>query len=135
MTRMFNSKGGTSPRRSGDRVERIIAKDLGEQRTVGSGAFKFSNKNLTGDIDVHDNEGREFVKLEVKASGTINTKGERSYNLTTKVLDQMQDEAESAHELGALILYFKNGRTYTIMPYEHWKELLELAKLGRTMLQ
>ena len=72
-------RGGKSPKDKGSRVERLVAKELGTQRTVGSGAFKQSNKNLTGDMDVRDNEGKEFIKLEVKYSGTINTKGERSY--------------------------------------------------------
>lgn len=125
-------RGGTSPRAKGDRVERLVAKDLGEQRTVGSGAFKYSNKNLTGDIDVRDNEGRDFVKLEVKYSGQVNAKGEKSYVLTTSVLDQMEKEAHDAGELGALVLQYKGGKRYAIMTFEDFQKIIELAKLGRS---
>src|SRR5690349_17469071 len=52
------ARGGLSPRRAGDRVERLVAKELGEKRNVGSGAFKNTNKNLTGDLDIHDNNGK-----------------------------------------------------------------------------
>lgn len=126
------AKGGKSPRAAGNRVERIVAKELGEKRTVGSGAFKNTNKNLTGDIDVRDNEGQEFVKLEVKYSGIVNTKGEKTYPLTTTVLDQMEKEAHDAGELGALVLQFRGGRRYAILSFDDFHNLLELAKLGRT---
>jgi hypothetical protein len=126
-------KGGISPRKAGSRVEKIVADKLGEQRTVGSGAFKQSNKNLTGDIDVHDHEGRDFIKLEVKMTGRIDTSGAKSFILTEKVLNQMQEEAEAAKELGALVIHFKGGKQYVCMPFEHWQQLLELAKLGRSM--
>lgn len=125
-------KGGLSPRKAGDRVERIVADKLGEKRTVGSGAFKSSNKNLTGDIDVRDNEGKDFIKLEVKMTGSVTTTGDKSYTLTSKVLDQMVKEAEDAHELGALVIHFKGGKEYVAMSFEHWNQLLELAKLGRS---
>ncbi len=126
-------KGGNSPKAKGDRVERLVANELGEKRTVGSGAFKNTNKNLTGDIDVRDNEGKEFIKLEVKYSGAVNTKGEKSYVLTTTVLDQMEKEAHDAGELGALVLQYKGGKRYAIIPFADFTSLLELAKLGRTL--
>jgi hypothetical protein len=126
-------KGGLSPRRKGDRVEREFAKDLGEKRTVGSGAFKNTNKNLTGDMDVRDNEGREFIKCEVKYSGVVNTKGEKVYPLTTTVLDQMEKEATDAGEIGVLLLQYKGGKRYAILSFEHFQSFLELAKLGRSM--
>lgn len=126
-------RGGKSPRRSGDRVEKIVARDLGEQRTVGSGAFKQSNKNLTGDIDIHDNEGKAFVKLEVKYSGTVTTKGEKCYTLTTGVLEQMEKEAHEAGELGALIVQFKRGKRYAIVSWDDFHRMVELAKLGQTV--
>lgn len=124
-------KGGKSPRKAGDRVERIVADTLGEKRTVGSGAFKNTNKNLTGDIEVRDAEGKEYMKLEVKMTGQINTKGERSYTLTMPVLEQMEKEAHDAHELGALVIYFKGGKKYVVMPFDDWHILLEDAKRGR----
>lgn len=126
-------RGGLSPKRSGTRVEREVAKKLGEKRTVGSGAFKQSNKNLTGDIDIHDNEGKPFVKLEVKYTGSVTTKGEKSYTLTTGVLDQMEKEAHEANELGALILQFKGGKRYAIVSFDDFTKIIELAKLGRTI--
>lgn len=125
-------KGGKSPQASGKRFERIVAKDLGEQRTVGSGAFKYSNKNLTGDIDTHDNEGRAYIKLELKVTGQVNTAGEKVFSLKEAVLKQMEDEAHAAKELGALVFHYKNGKTYVVMSYDDWKIMLHDAKLGRT---
>lgn len=127
------SKGGLSPRKKGDRAELAIAKDFGERRTPGSGAFKNTNKNLEGDIDIRDNEGVPFIKLEIKYTGQVDTTGAKSYNLTTKVLDQMEKEAVEAHELGALIIHYKGGKKYAVIPYEHFKSLVELAKMGRSM--
>lgn len=129
------ARGGLSPRRAGDRVERLVAKELGEKRNVGSGAFKNTNKNLTGDIDIHDNDGKPFVKLEVKYTGQIDTKGAKVYPLTTKVLDQMEKEAHEAGEIGALTLQFKGGKRYEILLHEDFLQLVEWAKLGRAQLK
>jgi hypothetical protein len=126
-------KGGKGPRASGNRVERIVAKELGGTRTPMSGAVKQSNHNLTGDVEVNDNEGKPFLKLEVKYSGSITPKGEKSYTLTTGVLDQMEKEAHEAGELGALVLQFKGGKKYAIIGFTDFGELIELAKLGRTI--
>jgi hypothetical protein len=125
-------KGGKSPQRSGKRVEKVVADKLGEQRTVGSGAFKKSNKNLTGDIDVHDNEGKAYIKLEVKTTGAVNAAGEKTYSLNEKVLKQMEEEAHVAGELGALVIHYKNGKSYVVMPFDDWKIMLADAKLGRS---
>lgn len=128
-------KGGAGPRRSGNRVERLVAQSIGGERTVGSGAYKHSNRNLTGDVEVRDNEGRDFLKLEIKASGTISAKGEKSYSIKQPELKQMKDEAEANKELGALIFHFKGEsieNSWVIMPYSHFKEMVEDAKLGRT---
>jgi hypothetical protein len=128
-------KGGNSPRKAGDRVERKIADTLGEKRNVGSGAFKQTNKNLTGDIDVRDNEGRDYVKMEVKMTGQLNTKGEKVYSLQEKVLKQFVAEAHAAKELAALAVHYKNGDTFVVMPLSDWQRMLEDAKLGRTAQQ
>ena len=129
-------KGGKGPRRSGDRVEKIVARNLGGERTIGSGAFKNTNHNLTGDVEVYDNERQPFIKLEVKASGIISANGEKVYSLAKSTLDQMVREADEAKEIGAMFLHFKGQSVedgYIIMQNRHWKELLELAKLGRTI--
>ena len=125
-------KGGKSPRAAGNRVERIVADKLGEKRNVGSGAFKNTNKNLTGDIDVRDTEGKDFIKLEVKMSGAVNAKGEKSYTLTEPVLLQCEQEAHAQGELAALAIHYKNGKTWVAMPFVDWEVLVGLAKLGRT---
>lgn len=129
-------KGGLGPRKSGDRVERMVAKQTGGQRNIGSGAFKNTNKNLEGDVDIPDADGRPLVKLEVKASGVISAKGERTYALSKSVLDQMVREAEMNKEIGALWLHFK-GQTleegYLIMQARDWLRFLELAKLGASV--
>jgi hypothetical protein len=129
-------KGGKGPRRSGDRVERMVAKNLGGSRTPGSGAIKDSNRNLTGDVEVPDALGRFFLKMEVKASGIISAKGEKNYSLSKKVLDQMFNEAEASKELGMLWIHFKGQNIedgYGIIQGKHLKELIELAKIGHAL--
>jgi hypothetical protein len=131
-------KGGKSPRASGNRVEKLVARNLGGERTIGSGAFKNTNHNLTGDVEVYDNEKRPFIKLEVKASGLLTAAGEKSFVMKRSVLDQMVKEADDAHELGALFLHFKGQSVddgFIVMSNKHFKELVELAKLGRTVLK
>ena len=137
-TRRENKRGGKGPRKSGDRVERMVAKATGGQRNPGSGAFKNSNKNLVGDVDVNDADGTPLVKIEVKACGTLNTKGEKSYALSKGVLDQMVKEAEDNSEIGALFLHFKGESLddgYVIMKTKHWNQFLEYAKLGATLVK
>lgn len=124
------SKGGKSPRAKGDRAEREIGKLLGEKRTVGSGAFKNTNKNLEGDMDVRDKNGKEFIKLEIKYTGSLTTTGEKSYTLTEKVCKQMIEEAHAAGELGALVVHFKNGKKFVLMEVNDWHKLVELARIG-----
>jgi hypothetical protein len=129
-------KGGAAPRRSGTRVERLVTKHLGAERTVGSGAFKHTSHNLTGDGELRDSEGKDFIKLEIKASGAISAKGEKIYTIKKDELDQMVKEADEAHEKGALVFHFKGqpiDKAYVIMSMEHFKELVDEAKLGRTM--
>ena len=129
------TKGGSAPRRSGNRVERLVAKSLGGERTVGSGAYKHTNHNLTGDVEVRDNEGRDWLKLEVKATGAVTSKGEKSYCIKLTELEQMQREAHEANEKGALIFHFKGQpieKAWAILSMEDLKELIDEAKLGRT---
>ena len=133
-----NKRGGKGPRRSGDRVERMVAKEIGGSRNPGSGAFKNTNKDLTGDVSVNDADNKPLMKIEVKACGTLNTKGEKSYALSKAVLDQMVKEAEDGNQLGSLFLHFKGESLddgYAIMLVRHWKQLLELAKLGATLVK
>jgi hypothetical protein len=125
-------RGGKSPQQAGRRIERVIATKLGEKPTVGSGAFKSSNKNLTGDVDVRDNEGKDYVKLEIKMTGAVNAAGDKVYALQEKVLKQMEEEAHANRELGALVIHYKNGKQYVVMPFADWMSMLEDAKLGRT---
>ena len=124
-------KGGKSPQRAGKRVEKIVATQLGEKPTVGSGAFKGGNKNLTGDIDVRDNDGRDWIKLEVKMTGAVNAGGDPVYSLNAKVLKQMEDEAHAAGELAGLVVHYKGGKQYVVMPFDDWKLLIADAKLGK----
>lgn len=125
-------KGGKSPQASGRRVEKIVATKLGEKPTIGSGAFKQSNKNLTGDVDVRDNEGRDYIKLEIKATSAVNAAGEKTYSLQEKVLKQMEEEAHANRELGALVIHYKNGKQYVVMAFQDWSDMLADAKLGRS---
>lgn len=131
-------KGGKGPRRSGDRVERMVAKELGGSRTPGSGSIKDSNRNLKGDVEIPDINNEFFIKMEVKASGLISAKGEKSYTLTTDVLEQMFNEAEESGEVGVLWIHFKGQAIrdgYGILKGEHLKELIELAKIGHAQLK
>lgn len=130
----IRKKGGKSPRRTGDRVERLVAKELGEQRNVGSGAYKNSNKNLTGDLDIRDTKGRAFIKVEVKYTGQVTTKGEKVYPLTTTVLEQMEKEAHDVGEIGVLTLQFKGGKKYEIMTHEDFLTLVDLARAGHALI-
>lgn len=131
-------KGGAGPRKSGARVERIVAKALGGERIPGSGAIKNSNKDLTGDVEIRDADNRPMLKLEVKASGEIHTSGSKSYSLQKKTLEQMLKEATDANQLGALLIHFKGDtldQGYTIMSTRQFQELVEMAKLGRTIMR
>lgn len=117
--------GGRSPRDQGNRAERLVAKYLGGERIVGSGAYKFSNKNLVGDVDVWIGP-RPYLKLEVKTTAKTGVNGP-VFSLTAKVLDQMQREAEQYNELGCVWIHYKNNRPendITVWPINH---LLQFA--------
>jgi hypothetical protein len=129
-------RGGKSPRQQGARVERMVAKHTGGTKTIGSGAFKNTNHNLEGDVEVPDADGKPLVKLEVKACGVISAKGEKSYALSKNMLDQMVKEAEAVNEIGAAWIHYKGQSIeegYIIMQAKHWTRFLELAKLGATL--
>lgn len=130
--------GGAAPRQSGNRVERLVAAHLGGKRIPGSGAIKNSNHNLEGDVMLKDDQDRPFMKLEIKASGMISAKGEKSYNIKLPELQQMEREASNAHEKGAFVFHFKGeaiDNSWVIMSMAHFKELVDEAKLGRTARQ
>lgn len=117
--------GGRSPRDQGNRAERLVAKYLGGERVVGSGAYKYSNKNLVGDVDVWLS-GRPYIKLEVKTTGRTNKNGP-VYSLPYTVLEQMQREAEQYNEFGCVWVHYKNNRTHqdiTVWPVHHLANLV-----------
>ena len=122
--------GGRSPRDQGNRAERLIAKYLDGERIVGSGAYKFSNKNLVGDVDVWIGP-RPYLKLEVKTTGKTGPNGP-VYSLTSKVLEQMEREAEQYKELGCVWVHYKNNRTQadiTVWPLKHFQQFVMDAGL------
>lgn len=121
-------------RNFGKSVERQVAKIVGGERTPMSGAVKNSNRNLTGDVEVKDALGRDFMKLEVKGTSNSTPKGDKTFTLKKSVLDQTFYEAEEAHEIGALYIHWKGGsyeqEDYVILESKHFIRLIELAKLG-----
>lgn len=129
-------KGGKSPRDAGNRAERTIAKQVGGDRVPGSGSIKNTNHNLKGDIEVKDDMGRQFVKLEVKLSGAVTSKGEKTFPLTKKIVEQAKKEAEEVGEIGAVVIRYKGDpetEGLVVMPLDHFTKLLNLAKAGNTL--
>lgn len=151
------AEGGASRKEINDRnrnfgkaVERNVAKILdsengSSQRVPGSGAFKFSNKNLTGDVEVRDASGREFLKVECKGVSTLTPKGDRTFTLRKDVLDQAFKEARDAQELAAVWIHWlgvsyeqedhvvvpgDEGEAHALIPSSMFIQLVELAKLG-----
>lgn len=130
-------------RNFGKDVERQVAKKTGGERTPGSGAFKFSNRNLTGDVQVNDELGRGLCKIECKGVSIINAKGEKTFTLKKSVLDQAFQEADKQGEIGVVWIHFLNnnydddfvafvdeqGDAY-VTRSRHFVRLLDLAKLG-----
>jgi hypothetical protein len=130
-------------RNYGKDVERSVAKKVGGERTPGSGAFKFSNRNLTGDVQVNDALGRGLCKIECKGVSVISAKGEKTFTLKKSVLDQAFKEADVQGEIGVVWIHFLNnnydedfvafmdekGDAYMIRS-RHFVRLLDLAKLG-----
>lgn len=130
-------KGGTSPRQAGNRAEKQVADLVGGDRVPGSGSIKNTNHNLKGDIEVKDSKGRQFVKLEVKLSGAIDSRGEKTFPLTKKITEQAQKEAEEVGEIAAVVIRFKGdpvGKELVVLPMSHFKELLEYAKAGHGLV-
>lgn len=131
-------------RRFGKDVERQVAKHVGGERTPGSGAFKFSNRNLTGDVQVNDAMGRGLCKIECKGVSIISAKGEKTFTLKKSVLDQAFQEADKQGELGVVWIHWLNGSYDNddfvammddggdayLFRSRHFKRLIELAKLG-----
>lgn len=123
-------RGGAGPKKIGSRVERQVMKEYGGERTPGSGAFKHGSKNLTGDGEkkLGDNLA---IKFEVKYCGTVTSKGEKTFPMGLKVVQQMIREAEEANQIGALHIQYKNepisegGLVVMWMP--HFKKLLAAA--------
>ena len=121
----------------GKQTERAVAKITGGERTPMSGAIKYSNRNLTGDVEVKDVRGRDFVKIEVKATSAIAPNGDKSFSLKKSVLDQTFREAEDAGEIGACFIHWKNGDyqdDYVVLKSEHFINFLELAKVGSAVV-
>jgi hypothetical protein len=118
-------------RQAGKRAEQRVAKDLGGERTPLSGAVKYSNRNLTGDVEVRNAKGRDFMKIEVKNTAQFTASGEKSFTIKLPVIEQCLKEAHEAHEIAAVAFTFKgDGRIFYIFGGEDIRELVELAKLG-----
>lgn len=118
-------------RAMGKQAERRVAKLVGGERTPMSGAVKNSNRNLTGDVEVRDAMGRDFMKIEVKVSSQTTASGEKSISIKRSWLEQAFRESKEAHEIGALAFRFKNDdKDYFIFTDEDIVELIEKAKLG-----
>src|SRR6478735_277456 len=128
----------------GKAVERQVAKVVGGERTPGSGAFKNSNRNLTGDVQVNDELGRGLCKIECKGVSVISAKGEKTFTLKKSVLDQAFQEADKQGEIGLLWIHWFNGSYMEddyvafmdnvgdayVMRSRHLVRLLDLAKIG-----
>lgn len=120
-------------RNFGKATERAVAKQMGGERTPMSGAIKNSNRNLTGDVEVKDALGRDFLKIEVKATSLLDPRGDKMFTIKLPVLQQAFREAEEAGEIGCVAFHFKNEpheKIYYIWEGAHATRLVELAKLG-----
>lgn len=130
-------KGGKGPRQAGNRVEKIVARAVGGDRVPGSGSIKNTNHNLKGDVEVKDTKGRQFVKLEVKMSGAITSKGEKTFPLTKGITDQARKEAEEVGEIAAVVVHYKGSSVddaLVVLPMPHFQELLNYAKAGHGLI-
>jgi len=130
----------------GKSVERAVAKLVGGERTPGSGAFKTSDRNLTGDVAVWDAEGVGLAKIECKGTSTITPKGDKTFTMKKSVMYQTWFEAIAADELPILWVHWKNGdylddavmvvgdpatdEVHPLVPARMFLELIRLAKLG-----
>lgn len=115
----------------GNRAERLVAKYMDGQRVVGSGAYKHSNKNLLGDVDVRVNN-RDYLKIEVKTTGRTHEARGMFYTVTSPVLKQMKQEAEQYDQLGCLWVHFKGSspsQDYVFFPILHLTHFIERAGL------
>jgi hypothetical protein len=126
-------------RNFGKAVERKVADLTGGHRTPMSGAIKHSNWNLTGDVEVKDASGRDFLKIECKGTSTITPKGDKTFSLKKSVLDQAVKEAEDVGEIGVLYVHWANANyehdDYVILKNAHFLRFLELAKIGHAVEQ
>jgi hypothetical protein len=128
--------GGRTPKEVGKRAEREVAKKLGGDRIPGSGALKKGPRDLTGDVQIPDADGRPYIKAEVKVCGTLDALGRKSFRVTWEVVDQMIREAETAGQLGILDVHFKGesyGHDLIVMKAAHFQQFLEDAKAGRAV--
>ena len=136
-------------RNFGKAVERNVAKLVGGERTPGSGAFKQSNRNLTGDVEVRDNAGNALAKFECKGVSVISPSGDKTFTLKKSVIDQTFNEAHAAHEIPVLwIHWFENqymddhaiipgdksrGEANALIPARYLVELIRLAQIGKVV--
>lgn len=126
----MSTTGGRSPRDQGNRAERLVAKYVNGERVVGSGAYKYSNKNLLGDVDVWV-AARPYLKIEVKTTGRTGPSGP-VYSLPYLVLKQMREEAEQYNELGCVWVHYKNNRPQNdlvVFPHDHWIQFVNAANM------
>lgn len=136
-------------RQFGKSVERNVAKLVGGERTPGSGAFKLSNRNLTGDVEVRDNAGNGLAKFECKGVSVITPSGDKTFTMKKSVLDQAFSEAHAAHEIPIVFIHwFENDylndhaivpgdaakrESHGLIPARYLVELIRLAQIGQVV--
>lgn len=126
---------GRRNKQFGTSTERAVAKITGGERTVGSGAIKTSNRNLTGDVEIRDaDNAQDIIKIEVKGVSSITPSGDKTFILKKSVLDQAMSEADVVKEVGVVWLHWKNASygvdDYAILSSTHFLQFLEWAKIG-----
>ena len=136
-------------RNFGKAVERNVAKLVGGERTPGSGAFKQSNRNLTGDVEVRDNAGNGLAKIECKGVSVLTPSGEKQFALKKSVLDQTFKEARAVNEIPVLWIHWldnqyiedhavipgdpEKGEAHALIPARYLVELIRLAQIGQVV--
>lgn len=116
----------------GKTAEREVEKLVGGYRTAMSGAAKWTNQ--LGDIHVPKSEGSSelLAMIEVKTSASVNTKGDKVFNLKKSVLTQAMSEADKLKTIPVVWLHFKGDSyatdDFAIIPAESFVKLLEMLK-------
>lgn len=121
----------------GKSIEREVAKLTGGSRVPGSGAFKQSVHNLTGDVEIFDDQGRVIMRVECKGTSAITPKGDKSFVLKKSVLDQAKKEAEATNVVGVVWVHWRDAEykkdDYVIIPSAHFLQLVDWARTGAAL--